>query len=230
LLRQFSTFALIGGLATATQYVILVVLVRAGMAAPTASAIGFALSATLNYWCNYRFTFRSRQQHAVTAMRFILVALVGLALNSLIVYGLVAIGWHYLLAQVCATATVLVFNFAGNRIWTFGRANDPAPSDVSARRWLQAHATPDEVLIVEDVEGRAPSLLAHSGLRTGGQRTFSMSDDPAVLDRLLAGVGPPILLVLHSPLEKWPAIARACGTIEFANADYRIVRLPRGSP
>lgn len=122
MLRQFSTFALIGGLATATQYAILIVLVHLGMAPTLASAVGFALSATLSYCCNYRFTFRSRQQHGVTAPRFLTVALVGLTLNSLIVYALVAAGWYYLLAQVCATGAVLAFNFAGNRLWTFGDA------------------------------------------------------------------------------------------------------------
>jgi putative flippase GtrA len=35
---------------------------------------------------------------------------------------LVGSGWYYLAAQVCATLLVLLWNYFGNRLWTFGAA------------------------------------------------------------------------------------------------------------
>lgn len=113
-------FALVGALATGIQYAILVLLVRGFSVAPTpASCAGFVLSAIVNYHLNYRFTFRSRRPHGPAAARFGLLAGAGLLINAGIMHGLVAAGAHYLLAQAGATAVVLLWNFAGNSLWTF---------------------------------------------------------------------------------------------------------------
>ncbi len=48
------------------------------------------------------------------------VALVGLGINTAIMYGLTHYtGLHYLLCQVLATGVVLGWNFLANRFWTF---------------------------------------------------------------------------------------------------------------
>jgi putative flippase GtrA len=113
-------FGLVGALATALQYVILVILVRgAGVWPPVASAVGFVISAVGNYLLNYHYTFRSRLQHGPAAAKFLVLASVGLALNAALMAVLVDIGWHYLVAQVCVTALVFLWNFMGNSWWTF---------------------------------------------------------------------------------------------------------------
>ena len=120
-LSRFVRFVLVGGVATAIQYAILILLVRGlGMAPTPASSIGFALSAVVNYLLNYRFTFQSNRPHAPAAAKFALLAGAGLLINTAIMHLLVAAGIHYLLAQVCATAVVLFWNFIGNTLWTFG--------------------------------------------------------------------------------------------------------------
>jgi putative flippase GtrA len=119
--RQFLHFALVGGIATAVHYLILIGLVHgANMNAVWASTLGFAVSAVCNYYLNYHFTFRSNAEHRNAVVKFLTVAGVGLALNSLTM--LVAaeyLGLHYLFAQVIATGLVLLWNFSGNRWWTF---------------------------------------------------------------------------------------------------------------
>jgi putative flippase GtrA len=116
-------FALVGAVATCVQYVILIVLVReAGIWPPLASAIGFVVSAAGNYLLNYYFTFRSRRSHGMAAAQFMALAGVGLAINSVLMQVLVGAGWHYILAQVCATVVVFSWNFVGNSLWTFGVA------------------------------------------------------------------------------------------------------------
>ncbi|MGH8200236.1 MAG: GtrA family protein [Steroidobacteraceae bacterium] len=117
---RFVRFAVVGGIATAIQYAILILLVRGfGMAPTLSSSIGFALSAVANYLLNYRFTFHSDRPHGPAAAKFGLLAATGLLINAAIMHLLVTAGVHYLFAQVCATGVVLVWNFAGNSLWTF---------------------------------------------------------------------------------------------------------------
>jgi putative flippase GtrA len=119
LLEKLIRFGLVGALATGLQYVILIVLVHAGVWPAVASAIGFAISATGNYLLNYRFTFRSRESHGPAATKFVTLAVVGLVINFVLMHVLVGAGWHYLLAQGCITAIVFLWNFVGNSLWTF---------------------------------------------------------------------------------------------------------------
>ena len=117
---RFVRFAAVGAVATAIQYGLLILLVRGFGVAPTlASSIGFVLAAGVNYLLNYRFTFQSDRPHGPAAMKFGLLAAIGLLINALIMRLMVAAGVDYLLAQVCATGMVLFWNFIGNTVWTF---------------------------------------------------------------------------------------------------------------
>jgi len=120
-LEQFFRFAIVGAVATGLQYALLVLLVEFADAAPVlASSVGFTVSAFVNYAMNRRFTFDSGRPHGEALPRFLLVALVGLALNGGLVWLFhVPLRLHYLLAQVIATLGTLVSSFALNRAWTF---------------------------------------------------------------------------------------------------------------
>jgi putative flippase GtrA len=129
---QFVKFALVGGLATALQYAILVVLVEGAQWPPVfASSMGFAVSALGNYLLNRRFTFRSQRRHLEAAPRFAVVAVIGFWINAAVVWlAFDAAGLHYLVAQVVATLATLGWTFAANRNWTFGHAApSPPPPD-----------------------------------------------------------------------------------------------------
>lgn len=120
-LSRFVRFTLVGGVATAIQYALLILLVHGfGMTPTPASSIGFALSAAVNYLLNYRFTFQSDRPHGPAASKFAVLAVAGLLINAAIMHLMVGAGVYYLLAQVCATALVLFWNFVGNSFWTFG--------------------------------------------------------------------------------------------------------------
>ena len=125
--EQFIRFAIVGGIATAIHYAILIVLVQSALAdTVAASSVGFAASTLINYALNRSFTFRSSQAHAEALPKFAMVALLGLALNASLIWLFnISIGLHYLLAQVLATVGTLSVNFALNRIWTFSRASLP---------------------------------------------------------------------------------------------------------
>jgi putative flippase GtrA len=121
LLPRFGRFVLVGGVATVVQYALLIALVRFVGADPVwASTAGFLVSAVVNYLGNYHYTFRSRRDHGGALLRFAILAGVGLLLNAALMRALVLAGWHYLLAQIVVTALVLLWNFIGNSVWTFG--------------------------------------------------------------------------------------------------------------
>jgi putative flippase GtrA len=125
ILQQFISFAGVGVVATGLQYGVLIVAVEwLHMNAVLGSCSGFVVSAALNYWLNYHFTFRSQKSHAVAGSRFSIVAAVGLALNAGAMAALVELfKWPYVLAQLVTTALVLLWTFLGNRVWSF--AADP---------------------------------------------------------------------------------------------------------
>lgn len=128
LIRQFIHFTGVGAVSAIGHYGLLIALVQLGGAdAVVASAAGALLGAVINYWLNYRYTFRSRKQHAESVSKFAVVAVVGLLLNTLFMWiGVDLLGLHYLLAQVVTTGLLLVWSFTANRFWTF---HDPAPND-----------------------------------------------------------------------------------------------------
>ena len=121
MIKQFASFAAVGGVATAAQYVVLVALVHGWDVSPVlASAIGMVIGACVGYSLNYRFTFRSGKRHRDTAPRFFAVAGVGLLLNTVIMSVCTGpLHVYYMIAQVVATGLVLLWNFGVNRMWTF---------------------------------------------------------------------------------------------------------------
>ncbi|HYG89856.1 MAG TPA: GtrA family protein [Azospirillum sp.] len=126
-IRQFVMFALVGCAAAVGHYGLLILLVEL-FQAPTvpASAAGFVVGGVISYLLNYRFVFNSEGQHLPTASKFLTVAVAGLALNSIVMW--VLTHWtvlHYLLAQVGATGTVMLWSYGANRFWTFGETNSP---------------------------------------------------------------------------------------------------------
>lgn len=128
IVRQFTWYAAMGALGTLAHYAVLIGLVESGSAGDlTASTLGFAVGALVNYLLNYRYTFRSRKSHREAFARFMTVALLGLAVNFLVmVLGTRLADLNYLLAQLIATGAVLATTFLTNRGWTFRESADAA--------------------------------------------------------------------------------------------------------
>lgn len=126
-IRRLTTFGLIGTLGTGAHYLTLVILVELMHVDPvTAATAGFFNGALLNYFLNYRYTFRSTKAHRDAAPKFFLIAALTGLLNSLLVYfGVNILGINYLLAQIIATIVVFFSNFGLNALWTFREAHYP---------------------------------------------------------------------------------------------------------
>ncbi|HVS27614.1 MAG TPA: GtrA family protein [Burkholderiales bacterium] len=118
---QFLRFAGAGIFGTTAHYLVLLGLVEiAGINAVAASFLGFVCGALVNYALSRRYIFNSALPHRQALLKFFGVALVGLCLNTLIMLvGVETLGLHYFLVQLAATGMVLIWNFAGNKFWTF---------------------------------------------------------------------------------------------------------------
>jgi putative flippase GtrA len=120
---QFARFVLVGGLTTAAQYAVLVVLVElAKQDAVVSSAIGYLCGAALSYWMNRVWTFASTVSHAAAGSRFAVMVALGFCCNALAMLVLTRTGQlPYLVSQVVATVFTLVLNFSLARFWVFRR-------------------------------------------------------------------------------------------------------------
>jgi putative flippase GtrA len=128
--QQLLGYAGVGAVGTAVHYATLVAGVAGfGVAPVVASSVGALFGALTNYGLNYRFTFRSGRAHTQALPRFAIIAAVGLLVNAGVVDACLRyLGFHYLVAQVVATAAVLLSGFVANRAWTFKDTTDARTS------------------------------------------------------------------------------------------------------
>ena len=118
---QFLLFAGLGIIGTLGHYTTLIVLVQFWAVDPVfASSFGFVVGAVINYILNYQFTFQSDKRHTEALTKFLIVAIIGAAINGFIMYiGVENTQINYLIVQIFATCVVLLWNFVLNRLWTF---------------------------------------------------------------------------------------------------------------
>jgi putative flippase GtrA len=85
------------------------------------NALGFIFAASSNYIFNRIWTFRSENpQILVEYSEFILIAMIGLALNTLILWLIVSkLRWNFYFAKLFAIGTVTIWNFFANTYITF---------------------------------------------------------------------------------------------------------------
>lgn len=85
-----------------------------------ANSIGFILAASCNYILNRIWTFTSNNPEIINEyMAFILVSVVGLAINSLVLWRLVNRNSNFYTSKLIATAVTMSWNFGANLLFTF---------------------------------------------------------------------------------------------------------------
>lgn len=86
-----------------------------------ANAIGFSFAATSNYFLNRIWTFQSENPEiAVEFSQFIIVSIIGLAINTLILWLIVSkLKFNFYLSKVFAIIVVMLWNFFANLLFTF---------------------------------------------------------------------------------------------------------------
>ena len=86
-----------------------------------ANSLGFICAATSNYILNRTWTFSSNDPNIMMQyLRFIGFALIGLAINNLVIYLLHdKVKWNFYMVKLIATGVVTFWNFCMNYIFTF---------------------------------------------------------------------------------------------------------------
>ena len=114
-------YAVVGVLGTAIHFGVLAALVELGAVDPVlASAAGFIVTLIVSYVLNHRWTFASPVGHRTAFIRYTAVSMLGLGLNSLIMYLAVHVfGLWYIAGQALVVAVVPAVNFVLNRWWSF---------------------------------------------------------------------------------------------------------------
>ena len=128
-LTRFARFLTVGALGTALDFSLLTALKLAGVTTLLANSFSFSAGVANNFTWNSRWTFADRRNGNWRAqfLQFLVVSLIGLALNNAIVLLLeVPLGaqigdaaWGYAPAKIIATGVVVFWNYFANRNWTF---------------------------------------------------------------------------------------------------------------
>lgn len=120
IVQQFLRFALVGIVATAVHYGILIGLVQIWQVhLIVATSIGFAAGAFVSFTLNRRYTFKVDRQFARGIVGYFGALMSGLFINAVIVAVLTSWGLLYIAAQVFATGLVLIWNFLVARLVVF---------------------------------------------------------------------------------------------------------------
>lgn len=129
--RQGGAFALIG-LAATVVHVTTALAARSGLHLQplTANLVGYGCAVGFSYFGNARLTFGRPARDAAQFSRFLLISLLGLALNQAIVHLLVdRAGWPFWLALGPVVLLVPLLSFVLLKVWAFaerGRRAGPA--------------------------------------------------------------------------------------------------------
>ena len=121
-MMRFLLYALVGAVGTLAHYAVLVTTVSLHWLDPvTASVTGAVVGAIVNYFLNVRYTFKSAS-NGPAMLKFAVTAALGAVLNGALMKLLTdSADLHYLLAQLVATAVVLLLTYIINLLWTFRR-------------------------------------------------------------------------------------------------------------
>lgn len=123
-LRQFLTFAAIGGLATATHALVALGAHEGlGLAPLSANLAGYCCAVLISYLGNARLTFRKAAMHGPQFARFLTISLVALGLNQLLVLVLTGpLQLPFAVALIPVIILVPIFSFTASKIWAFRTA------------------------------------------------------------------------------------------------------------
>jgi len=118
-LHSFSLHVATGFLAVAAHYALMYAMLRSGLGAVTASAIGFAAGAATRFVLSYAHIFAPTQGVHAAGARFAVAIAAQLAANSALLALLTQQGVAVWPAQIATTVLLTVVNYLVYRWWVF---------------------------------------------------------------------------------------------------------------
>jgi dolichol-phosphate mannosyltransferase len=122
---QLIRFGIVGGSGYVVNLIVFALLAGLADLHHIPAAIGaFLVAVTNNFAWNRLWTFRAQapgRHPAHQGMRFLIVSVIGLAVNLVVLEALISgLDVSELPAQAIAVAVAMPANFIGNKLWTFG--------------------------------------------------------------------------------------------------------------
>lgn len=120
LIKQILKFGVVGGIAFVIDYVLLYILTEfVGIHYLISSIISFTVSVIFNYILSIKWVFDvKKKQGTKEFIIFIILSVIGLLINSLIMYLMVDIlKIHYMISKLVSTFIVMVYNFITRKIF-----------------------------------------------------------------------------------------------------------------
>ncbi len=111
---KMTRYVLVGGFVFMLQVVTLAVLVETGLLTPLpASVAAFLVALVSSFLLQRRVTFRRTGTDRMVAefMQTVMLSLFNLGVNTLVLYFLLSINTHYLVAQVIATSLIVSYSY-----------------------------------------------------------------------------------------------------------------------
>jgi putative flippase GtrA len=178
---QFLLYLIVGGLSFLVDIGTFVALRRATMPVIPASVASFIVATVANYLLSILLAFeRGRFSRHVELMRFLSVVLVGLALNTGLVWCFVySLAIHPTVAKIAAVPIVLIWNYLGRRALVF---DDRIPASIVLQCRIGTLAVDQRV--GRHRGGAAGEMAAPAAMfRTGAAQfrriaTQGIADDP----------------------------------------------------
>jgi putative flippase GtrA len=135
---QFLRYLIVGGCAFVADFCTVWLLKELGLHYLVAGVFGFILGVVVNYILSKTLAFSGKKANMSKEAEFalfIVISLIGLGLNSLIVFLLkdislvprfvdTTLDWDFWVAKVIATAIVTVWNFVANNFFTFRKRDE----------------------------------------------------------------------------------------------------------
>ena len=121
MIKKIVNFGLVGVVATAIEYILLIILKEIfKIDVLIASGIAFIISLLFNYIFSIKYVFIDKKEmsKAKEMTVFFITALIGLGINQIMMYMFVnLVSIYYLFAKVISTGTVMVWNFVSRHLF-----------------------------------------------------------------------------------------------------------------
>ncbi|UUX32801.1 GtrA family protein [Fundicoccus culcitae] len=126
---QLFRFAIVGGLATAIDFVVLYICYHMlGMNYLVGTTLAFIISTIFNYWASMSFVFVSKYQADQKQKEFtvfLILSLLGLILTNFLMYLAVDLGQlPVMFSKILVTVVVMAFNFISRKIFLENHSTD----------------------------------------------------------------------------------------------------------
>ncbi|MFH1376894.1 MAG: glycosyltransferase family 2 protein [Candidatus Woesearchaeota archaeon] len=124
-IKEFFKFAIVGGIGTVINVLILYLLTeKVGIYYMLSAIASFIVAMTSNFTLNKVWTFKENIKLNVGKkyLQFGLISVSALLVNLFFLYFFTEIlGIYYIVSQILAIGIALIINFLGNKIWTFSK-------------------------------------------------------------------------------------------------------------